>query len=137
MEYLHPSSTPASKSELSIFSVPPTQVAIESYYDVEYRPSASLESSSVHEVVVPASEDFTDLSQSMVHLSLEVLDANGAASELARSVENFANSLFEQIDFFLGTVNTAQATNMYHYQAYIEDLLFRHPTQADCGRFET
>ena len=137
MEYLHPSSTPASKSELSIFSVPPTQVAIESYYDVEYRPSASLESSSVHEVIVPASEDFTDLSQSMVHCSLEIQDSNGVSTEIAKSVENFANSLFEQIDFFLGTINTSQATNMYHYQSYLEDLLFRHPTKADYGRLES
>uniref|UniRef100_A0A158P4C9 Uncharacterized protein n=1 Tax=Tetranychus urticae TaxID=32264 RepID=A0A158P4C9_TETUR len=139
MEYLHPSSLPASKSELSLFTVPPTQVAIDSSYEVEYRPSASLESSKVHTIDVPASEDFTDLSQTMVHINLEVHDKDGKKVKTAdiKGVENFGNALFDQVDFFIGTVNTSQATNMYHYQSYIENLLFRHPTKADAGRYDT
>ena len=139
MEYLHPSSMPASKSELSLFTVPPTQVAIDTSYEVEYRPSASLDSSQVHEISIPASEDITDLSQSMLHCFIEVLDSTSKpiTTDVVKSVDNFANSLFEQIDFFLGTVNTSPANNMYHYQAYIEDLLFRYPTKADQSRLDS
>ena len=139
MEYLHPSSLPSSKSELSIFTVPPTQVAIDSTYEVEYRPSASLESSKVHTIEVPASKDFTDLSETMLHLNFEILDAADikVTTDVVKGVENFGNSLFDQVDFFIGTVNTSQATNMYHYQSYLEDLLFRHPTTADKGRYDS
>ena len=138
MEYLHPASIPASKSELSLFSVPPTQVAIESTYDVEYRPAASLESSRVHEIDIPASEDFTDLSQTMLTVHLNVLDAAGnvVKGDAVKCVDNFGNSLFEQIDFFLGSINTSQASNGYHYTSYFEDLLFRYPTKADVSRYD-
>lgn len=138
MEYLHPSSTPASKSELLLFNVPPTQVAIDSKYDVEYRPAASLESSTVHEINIPASEDFTDLSQTMLTIHLDVQDAAGAkvTGDNVKCIDNFGNSLFEQIDFFLGTINTSQASNSYHYTSYFEDLLFRYPTKADVSRYD-
>lgn len=138
MEYLHVSSTPASKSELSLFAVPPTQVAIDSTYEVEYRTSATLESSTVHEIVIPPSEDFTDLAASMVHVQLTLHSGDGSAIPPAkvRSVADFANALFEQIDLNLGTVNTSQATNLYHYQAFLEDLLFRHPVKCDIGRYD-
>ena len=55
MEYLHEASIPASKSELQIFTIPPTQTAIESSYEVEYRPSASLETNNFYEINVPSS----------------------------------------------------------------------------------
>ena len=117
MEYLHVSSNPASKSELSLFAVPPTQVAIDTTYEVEYRTSATLESSSVHEIVIPPSEDFTDLAATMVHLQFTCNNADGTPipSNRVKGVNNFANALFEQIDLHLGTVNTSQATNLYHY----------------------
>ena len=138
MEYLHVSSNPASKSELSLFAVPPTQVAIDTTYEVEYRTSATLESSSVHEIVIPPSEDFTDLAATMVHLQFTCNNADGTPipSNRVKGVNNFANALFEQIDLHLGTVNTSQATNLYHYQSFLEDLLFRHPVKCDIGRYD-
>ena len=77
MEYIHPASIPSTKSELSLFSVPPTQGAIDSTYEVEYNPSASLESSQYHEINIPASDDFTDLSATMIHLKFKVIGPNG------------------------------------------------------------
>ncbi|XP_053204034.1 uncharacterized protein F54H12.2-like [Panonychus citri] len=81
MEYLHESSMPASKSELQVFSIPPTQTAIESSYEVEYRPNASLESSNFYEINVPASEDFTDLACTMLHIHLSVKTVAGASPD--------------------------------------------------------
>ena len=41
----------------------------------------------------------------------------------------------EPVDFFLNGVNIAQATNLYHHQAYIEDLLYKptHPIDIGAG----
>uniref|UniRef100_A0A158P4B6 Uncharacterized protein n=1 Tax=Tetranychus urticae TaxID=32264 RepID=A0A158P4B6_TETUR len=136
MEYLHESSLPSSKSELQVFNIPPTQTAIESSYEVEYRPVSSLESSNFYEINVPSSEDFTDLASTMIHLTVSVTTSTHLAlteENHVQAVENFGNAIFEQIDVFLGSVNTVQANNMYHYQAYLEDLLFRHPNFCDSG----
>ncbi|XP_053200849.1 uncharacterized protein F54H12.2-like [Panonychus citri] len=136
MEYLHESSMPASKSELQVFSIPPTQTAIESSYEVEYRPNASLESSNFYEINVPASEDFTDLACTMLHIHLSVKTVAGAVlteANKVKAVTNFGNSLFEQVDLSLGSVNTVQANNTYHYQSYFEDCFFRFPNPMDSG----
>ena len=105
MEYLHESSLPASKSELQIFSVPPTQTAIESCYEVEYRPAASLESSNSYEIHIPASEDFTDLAATMLHLTINIKTKDNKVitpADKLKVVENFGNALFEQVDLSLG-----------------------------------
>ncbi|XP_053204361.1 uncharacterized protein LOC128388915 [Panonychus citri] len=126
----------SSKSELQIFSIPPTQTVIESSYEVEYRPNSSLDSSKCYEIVVPSSEDFTDMAASMLSLTIRVQTQNGSnipETSKIMPVTNFGNSLFEQIDLFIGSVNTIQANNMYHYQSYIEDLLFRQHNPCDAG----
>ncbi|XP_015795543.1 uncharacterized protein LOC107371909 [Tetranychus urticae] len=105
MEYLHQSSFPATKSELEIFSVPPTQTAISHSYQVEYRPTSSIEKGDSFEILVPASDDFTDLQATM-------------------------------IDLIVGTVNTSQASNRYHYQSWFEDTLFRVKNKIDSGRMD-
>ena len=139
MEYLHASSIPVSKSELEVFSITPTQTAIESSYEVEYRPNSSLDNGTSFEIHVPASDDFTDLQATMLHLLVSVQTEDGKSIgdvNKVKPVANFANALFEQIDLFLGSVNTSPANNMYHYQAWLEDELFRYPTHADAGRME-
>lgn len=139
MEYLHSSSVPVSKTELQVFHVPPTQTAIESSYEVEYRPTSSVDSGKSFEIQVQASDDFTDLQATMLHAYVSVTTKDGkalGASAKIKPIKNFANALFEQVDLFLGTVNTSQAHNMYHYQAWFEDELFRHPNPVDRGRME-
>lgn len=134
MDFLHQNSVPVSKSELEIFLIPLTQTAIESQYEVSYRPSASLEGSVSFEVNIPASDDFTDLQSTMVHMTCSVSKITETSK--VKPVDNLANSLFEQIDLYLRSVNTVQANNSYHFQAYIEDIFFRHPNSLDVGRME-
>ncbi|XP_053207030.1 uncharacterized protein F54H12.2-like [Panonychus citri] len=136
MEYLHVDSNPAGKSELTLFTVPSTQVTIESSYETEYRPSASLESSLVYEIAVPPSEDMTDMAATMLHIKVQVIDSTNEPTKnavKAMMARNFGNALFEQVDLFLNGVNLCQASNMYHYQAFLEDLLYKFPNPVDTG----
>ena len=136
MDYLHNSSVPATKSELDVFTVPPTQTAIDSYYEVAYRPTTTLESSKVLDINIPASEDMTDLSDTFISAVLSIKNKNGTAladTDIVSIEPGFANCLFEQVDFFVNGVNIAQATNLYHHQAYIEDLLYKPPHPIDIG----
>lgn len=134
MEYLHPSSLPANKSELDLFNIPPTQVAIDTVYETDYRPSSEQDFAKTYEFNVPASEDFTDLSATMIHMNVHIVNDKNSivkSSDLVKLVRNFGNALFEQIDLYLGSTNTSLANNMYHYQAFIEELLYRYPTNID------
>ena len=135
MDYLHHSSIPATKSELELFHIPPTQTAIESYYEVEYRPTSTLDNAKNFDISIPASDDFTDLSKTMVYvkLSLKTSDGGNIDATKVNICDGFATSLFEQIDFYLGSVNIGQSNNLYPYQAHIEDLLFGVPTKIDIG----
>ena len=103
---------------------------------MEYRPSTTLESSEVLDINIPASEDMTDLSNTFLSVQASIRDKDGkelAAVDVVSLEPGFANCLFEQADFFLNGVNIAQATNLYHHQAYIEDLLYKPPHPIDIG----
>ena len=72
----------------------------------------------------------------MLHLKVKVIDSTGdATKQVTKAIlaKNFGNALFEQVDLFLNGVNLCQAANMYHYQAYLEDLLYRFPSSIDTG----
>ena len=133
MEYLHHSSHPATKSELELFNIPPTQTAIETYYEVQFRPTSTLDSTRNYDFIIPASDDFTDLSSTIIYLNGNVL--NSDLSKLTETsitpVKNFGNALFEQVDFYLGNVSITPANNLYHYQSFLEDLIFRQPNPID------
>ena len=135
MEYLHHQSAPATKTELELFSVPPTQTAIDSYYELEVRPSATLDGSTTYDFNIPASDDYTDLSETMIHI-VGKLEKNGLAlteTDTASLTMGFGNALFEQIQFYLNGVNIAPSNNLHHYQCFLEDFLFKHPSEVDHG----
>ena len=135
MEYLHHSSVPATKSELELFAIPATQTAIESCYEVEFRPSATLDSTRTYDFQVPASEDFTDMSGTMIYVKCKLESGRNDQTfeETLELTENFGNTMFDQMDIQLGTTSITPSTNLYHYQAYLEDLLFRPPSELDRG----
>ena len=136
MEYIHHSSIPATKSELELFNIPPTQTAIESSYEVQYRPTATLDSTRHYDFIIPPSDDFTDLSASMVYIRAKVL--NSDMSDLAENsditpVNNFGNALFEQVGFYLAGVNINTSNSLHNFQSFFEDLLFGQPNPIDQG----
>ena len=135
MEYLHHSSIPATKSELELFKIPPTQTAIEGNYEVEFRPSATLDSTRTYDFQIPSSEDFTDMAGTMIFVKckLESTKVDKSFEANLTLTGNFGNTMFDQIDMYLGTSNITPSNNLYHYQAYLEDLLFRPPSEVDRG----
>ena len=133
MDYLHHASIPATKSELELFHVPATQTAIESYYEVEYRPTSTLDNAKSFDINIPASDDFTDLCETMVYVKLNLQTSTGQEVDDSKVniCNGFANALFEQVDFYLGSVNIGQSNNLYPYQACIEDILYSPPSKLE------
>ena len=127
MAFIHENSCECAKSELDLFSVPPTQTSIESGIYVEYHPISSLTDGAPIEFDVTASgDDYMDLTNSFLHVRAKISRADGtdlAADDTVGPVNNFLHSLFSQVDVTLNGTLITSSTNTYAYRAYIESLL--------------
>ena len=127
MAFIDASSCECTKSELDLFSVPPTQTSIESGTFVEYHPISAIVGSAPIEFDISASgEDYMDLANSYLFVKAKIQRADGANLDNADEVgpvNNFLHSMFSQIDIQLNGTLISSSTNTYPYRAYIENLL--------------
>jgi len=127
MAFVHEQSCECTKSELDLFSVPPTQTSMEQGSWIEYHPLTTVTDGSPIEFDIGASgEDYVDFANSMLYLRAKVTAADGtdlADDAAVNPVNLFLHSLFSQVDISLnGTLITA-STNTYPYRAMLETLL--------------
>ena len=127
MAFVHEQSCECTKSELDLFSVPPTQTSIESGTWAEYHPLSSITDGAPIEFEVSGTgEEYLDLANSHLYIKAKITAANGdniAADAEVGPVNNFLHSLFSQVDVTLNGTLITSSTNTYPYRAYIEDLL--------------
>ena len=132
MAFVHPNSCECNKSELDLFTLPPTQTAIESSQWVEHRPLSSLSAGApIQFVVMGSGEEYLDLSETYLQVTAKITKSTGedlqsGAGEPDRGVgpvNNWLHSLFSQIDVSLNERLVSPSTNTYAYRAYLETLL--------------
>ena len=126
MNFVHSKLQECTKSELDLFSVPPTQVSLEKSHWIDHQPVSSVSDSRLITFLSPDTEDYVDLSKTILVVGAKVTKADGAnldADEKVGVVNNFLHSLFEQVDVFLKEKQVTQATGTYSYCAYLETLL--------------
>lgn len=126
MAFVHPHSTPCMKSELDLFTIPPTQVVIDNSQWIEYQPISTISSTAPIEFQITGSENYLDLTKTMLFIKLKITKANGGnltADEKIAPVNNFLQSLFKQVDVFLNGIQVTQSTGTYSYKSMLETLL--------------
>lgn len=140
MAFVHPNSCECNKSELDLFTLPPTQTAVEKSYFVEYRPLSTLSDSGPIEFAISGSgEEYIDLSETYLQVTAKISKPNGSDLEQTATisdegtvtgadadigpVNNWLHSLFSQVDVSLNERLITPSTNTYPYRAYIETLL--------------
>lgn len=127
MSFLHMDSCECTKSELDLFSLPPTQIAIERGDWIEYKPISALCENAAIEFTVPGiGEEYMDLSYTMLYLKVKVTKADGKSldnDDVLAPVNNWLHSLFNQVDVFLNQRSVSTPTGNYAYRAYIENIL--------------
>jgi hypothetical protein len=127
MAFIHEGSCECSKSELDLFSVPPTQTSVECASFVEYRPIASLADGAPIEFELTSSgDDYIDFANSYLNVKVKITRANGddlEAADTVGPVNNLLHSLFSQVDVSLNGVLVSNSNNAYAYRAYLENLL--------------
>ena len=124
MKLLHEQSSQCLRSELDLFSLPPTQTAVDGSQWVEHSPVSTITSSSPIEFIVSGSgEDYLDLNNTLLEVKACIKTTNNSPVDAAVAVapiNNTLHSLFSQIDVSLNDVNVSSATTTYPYRAYIE-----------------
>lgn len=125
MAFLHAHSCECLKSELELFSLPPTQTTIEGTQWVHYKPISSLTDESPIEFVVPGQGDeYIDLAHTMLSMRVQIRSAKDSDKTVAVGpVNNLLHSMFNQVDVFLNQKLVSPPNNAYAYRAYIETLL--------------
>ena len=130
MSYVHPFSKRCDKSEIDLFSVPPTQQSLERGRWIDYAPLSSVENAdSPINFLIAGTDEYLDLSKTILtvtgHIALKdgkTKLTGGGQSDVA-PVNNFLHSLFKQVDVYLNGKQVTPAMGTYAYRAYIETLL--------------
>ena len=124
---LHKDSCGCGKSELEIFTVPPTQIEMNKGFWESVDPVASVQTSDTIEFLCAANPDvYTDLANSYLHVKAKITKAIGAdldADEQVGPVNLWMHALFSQVDVFLNNKLVTPSSMAYPYRAYIETIL--------------
>jgi len=124
---VHEQSCECLKSELDLFSVPPTQTSVENGNWIEYHPLTTVGDDSPIEFEINGNgEDYIDLANTMLYVRAKITQMNGAnlAADAVVSPTNlFLHSMFSQVDISLNGTQVTTSTNTYPYRAMIETLL--------------
>ena len=126
MSFVHSKSEECTKTELDLFSVPPTQVSLEKGLWIDHQPVSSVSDGGPIMFLSPGTEDYVDLAKTILVVRAKMTKANGNdldANEKVGIVNNFPHSLLKQVDVFLKEKQVTQATGTYAYRAYLETLL--------------
>lgn len=116
------------KSELDLFTIPPTQTVIEKGQWIEYHPLSNVTSgqSPLEFNISGSAEEYVDLSQTLLYVKVKILKSNGDSlkkEDKVGPVNLFLHSMFSQVDVSLNERMVSSSSNTYPYRAMIEKLL--------------
>ena len=130
MSYVHPYSKRCEKSEVDLFSVPPTQLSLEKGRWIDYRPLSSVENpDSAITFLIAGTDEYLDLSKTILYVEGKIMnndgktELKGGGQTSVAPVNNFLHSLFKQVDVYLNGKQVTPAMGTYAYRSYIETLL--------------
>ena len=141
MALLHPLSSESVNTGLDLFTVPPTQTAVEAGHFVEVFPLATLSAGSPIEFSISGQNaEYVDLSNTYLHIQVKVTKNDGtdlAEDDNVAPTNLLLHSLFSQIDMSLNSVLVTNTENTYPYRAMIETLLNYSKENQQTGHLQT
>ena len=130
MSYVHPFSKRCDKSEVDLFSVPPTQQSLERGRWIDYAPLSSVTNpDSAITFLIAGTDEYIDLSKTILTVTGNIMKKDGktkltgGGQTNVAPVNNFLHSLFRQVDVYLNGKQVTPAMGTYAYRSYIETLL--------------
>ena len=126
MAFIHPQSCECVKSELDLFSVPPTQTSIESGSWVEYNPISTITDATPIEFVINGSgADYVDMANTQLLVRAKITRPGGeniTPDHHVGPVNLLLHSLFSEVELKINDTLVTSTNNTYPYRAYIETL---------------
>ena len=127
MALIHDHSCECVKTELDLFTVPPTQTSIEKGRWEEVNPLAHIIESGPIEFVVPGTGDeYIDLASCLLYVKAKITNADGSnllADAPVGPVNLWLHSLFSQIDVYINGKMVSNPSPTYPYRALLETIL--------------
>ncbi|XP_033218315.1 uncharacterized protein F54H12.2-like [Belonocnema kinseyi] len=129
MSSLHSHSCECMKSELDLFSLPPSQRSIEGSQWVHYKPVSSPTDDSPMEFVIPdQGNEYIDLAHTLLSVRFKLITPkktaeNTSSAESVGPVSNLLHHMFNYLDVYFNQKPVSPPNNAYAYRAYIESLL--------------
>lgn len=116
------------KSELDLFSVPPTQLAIDESSLLEVHPIATItdDISPIEFYIEGNGQNYLDFAHTFLHLTARIVKADGGElgdDDKVTTINYPLNSCFSQCSVFLNDKQVSSQVN-YSYRSIIEALLF-------------
>jgi hypothetical protein len=120
-------SIPSSKTELDLFTVPPTQVVIKRGLWDEIQPMNPVTNEGPYKFRIPSDPLYLQLNKNYVYLQLKlkkpptIADATGAAIiPIVAPINLLGKTFFKQILLFVNGQQVSDSTDKYAYRAYFE-----------------
>ena len=128
MALVHNHSLSFSKSEMELFSVPPTQMVIEDSEYVQYRPFGGLNALGLIDFIIPGTgSKYLDINNTQLYIKAKLTKADGSDcdedDDKVAPVNLLLHSMFSQVDVALNGKLINDSTPTYPYRAMIETLL--------------
>ena len=136
---LDKNSIPSGKTELEMFSLPPTQIAVREEFWTELHPLNAVNSDGPYEFYSPGDMYFMDLSKNYVYLKLRIRNTNGNnlrwnpdpaggadgdnnphIEDRVAPIQLIGKTFFKQVKMFLGGKLAYDSGDVYHYRSYLE-----------------
>ena len=114
------------KSELDLFSVPPTQTSvIESSWDCIYPHPNFKNATQIRFDIAGSNSHYLNLAETELHMKCSITGGTGGigATDKISVVNNFMHSLFEQVQVYINNTPVENTNKLYQYKAYLENLL--------------
>ena len=115
-----------SKSELDLFTVPPTNISMEKGSMIECVCHGSVSDNNFIEFDFSSDEEYIDLGRTFLYIKAKVTKkdkSNIDADAKVGPINLWMHSLFSQVDVQIGTKLVSPSINTYPYKAYLETLL--------------
>ena len=127
MSLLHGNSCECTKSELDLFSVPPTQISIVKGQWEESHPISTIsDGGPIEFFVLGSGDEYMDLNQSQLYVKAKITkvdSSNLTENNHVGPVNLFLQSLFSQIDVSLNERLISPSPPTYPYRALLETIL--------------
>lgn len=123
MSLINDKSAPSTKSELDIFSVPPTQVVVKRGFWDEIQPVNSITDEGPYEFRIPPDSNYIQLNKNYIYIQFKInvpqVIAPATVPDYA-PINLIGKTFFKQVKCFLGGKLIYDSSDKYAYRAFLE-----------------